>query len=137
MSNHHISDISELKQRVRDKTLYEDSPRELTASELESNIHDAMLRLEDDTGLSSFFADVGAQRATLYASCIEAKAAIENYSVTAWDVGAGNIDVSGAGDPDQFQFQHWADEVAAGLANSSNATVDDVPTNIVTNSFIG
>jgi hypothetical protein len=136
MSEHEIADKSELKSRVRSKTLYDDSPQELQSSELDNLVHDAMLRLDSEAGVSSFFADVHVQRAILYASCIEAKAAIENYSVDSWDVGAGRIDVSGAGDPDQFQFQDWADQVAAGLAKSDEATVDDMPTNINNYAFI-
>jgi len=61
---------------------------------------------------------------------ILAKAAVENYSVDRWSVGADDIDVSGAGDADQMQFEMWNTLINEGLSDSSaEKTSSPVPRN--------
>lgn len=130
-----ITDETELKSRVRDTSLYADNPDEVTSTELTSHIHNAQLRLVNETGSQAWYSDTGLMQALLYSTLIEAKLAIENYSVSSWDVGAGRIDVSGAGDNDQAQFEQWAEWVSQGIdfSDEVEATDGDTATNIVSN----
>jgi len=131
-----IADDDELKSRVRNTTLYPDDVNEgLTNTELTAHIANAKLRLSNE-GVDNFYADHGVQQALLYATMIESKLSIENYSVTRWDIPAGSIDVSGAGESDQAQFQQWANNVSQGLHNSTETSGSEYPTGINSTSFI-
>lgn len=113
----------ELKSRVRATTLYEDTPDELPADHLSSLLNNAKMRLQNRTGVSNWYGDDGLTQALLYATALSTKVAIENYSVTRWDVGAGEIDVSGASDTESAQFQMWANYVSEGLSASDSEDV--------------
>lgn len=133
-----IDSLSDLRARVRATTLYEDSPDELPQSDLDSLIENAQLRLSNRTGSTNWYSDNGLSQALLYASAIEAKASLSNFTVTRWDIGAGEIDVSGASDTDQAQFQLWADWVAQGLSSSDSEDVASTsyPTNITSDPYM-
>lgn len=123
---------------VRGLTLYEDTADELPSSTLDTLVKTAKMRLQNKYGSDSFYSDSGLGQALVGATAIIAKSAVENYSVDRWDVGEGDIDVSGAGDADQVQFQQWARLTAEGVT-SSDAVSDDSasPTGINSSPYIG
>jgi len=122
---------------VRALTLYEDSTDEVTQSELQTHLRVAKMRLKTKTDSDSFYVDDGLGQALVATTAIVAKAAIENYSVDSWDLGAGSIDVSGAGDTDNAQFNEWAQMAAEGIASSSTVTKTRSATNINSANYIG
>lgn len=128
---------SETTDMVRGLTLYADSPDELRASELDTQLNIAKMRLKNETGSESFYSDAGLGQALVFATAILAKSAVENYSVTRWDVGSDSIDVSGAGDTDQQQFSDWASMVADGVASSSSSSKTQSATNINSANYVG
>lgn len=134
MASHNIPDDETLKRRVRSKTRYSDTPDELPAVELTDHIADVKLDFEE-MGVTDFYADAGIQKAMLYATCIESKVSVENYSIDSWDLTGGSIDVSGAGDSEKVQFSHWAEKVGSGLSSSVQVTVTQSPTPSFSNTY--
>lgn len=122
---------------VRSLTFYEDSPDEITKSELQSHLRIAKMRLKTKTGSDNFYTDDGLGQALVASTAIVAKSAVENYSIDRWDLGAGEIDVSNAGDEDVLQMSQWAEMAADGIASSSSSTKNQSPTNINSASYIG
>jgi len=121
---------------IRGLTLYEDSPDELTTSELETHLRIAKMRLKTKTDSDNWYSDDGLGQALVATTAIVAKAAVENYSITRWDLGIGEIDVSGAGDEDNAQFSQWASMASEGIAASDNGSALSA-TNINSGSYIG
>lgn len=131
-----IGGDAELKKRIRSTTLYADDEYEgVEGDRIDDYIRNAKLQLANE-GVQNFYADHGVQQALLYASVIEAKLAMENYSVTRWEIPAGNIDVSGAGNSAQAQFQQWAERVSRGLQQSDEVQGTRYPTSINSAGFI-
>lgn len=118
MATYDVQDDADLKTLVRGLTLYEDTARELPDSKLDPQIRVAKMRLANKTDSDSFYTDSGLGQALVGWTCILAKCAVENYSVSQWDVGPANIDVRGAGDAEQVQFNEWAEMVSEGISES-------------------
>jgi hypothetical protein len=124
------SDETELIEQVRALTLYDDTRDELPNATLQTQIGVAQMMLKNKTGSENFYSDSGLGQALLGTTAILAKAAVENYSVDRWSVGADDIDVSGAGDADQMQFEMWNKLINEGLSDSSTQkTASPVPRN--------
>lgn len=117
------SSEADLHTYVRELTQYEDAPDGLPSDKLNTHIDIAKLRLYNRVDSDKWFTDAGLAQALLGMTAILAKAAVENYSVTSWNVADQEIDVSGMGDEDAAQFQQWAEMVYQGLRNS-DATPD-------------
>lgn len=137
MASYDITADSELRDRVRSLTNYEDSPDELPQSRLKELTDSAKLELELRTGSTAWYSDKGLGHALVGLTAIKSKNSVENFSVSVWDVLGQTIDVSGVSDPDASQFEQWAGMVQTGLANSSATDEGDIPTGIVSNSYIG
>jgi hypothetical protein len=124
------SDETELIEQVRALTMYDDTRDELPNATLQTQIGVAQMMLKNKTGSENFYSDSGLGQALLGTTAILAKAAVENYSVDRWSVGADDIDVSGAGDADQMQFEMWNKLINEGLSDSSTQkTASPVPRN--------
>jgi hypothetical protein len=117
MANPYPTDKSDVRELVRGLTLYEDDADEIPQSTLDTQIQLAQMKLKTLTADSDWYTNEDLGQALVGTTAILSKCAIENYSVSSWDMGAASIDVSGAGDDEQMQFQQWADLVAEGLAN--------------------
>jgi len=118
---------SELKTMVRGLTLYDDTADELPNSDLQTQIAVAQMMLKNRTGSEDFYTDSGLGQALVGTTAILAKAAVENYSVDRWSVGADDIDVSNAGDADQMQFEAWNMLINDGIAESDSASKTTTP----------
>lgn len=115
MSSHNITDKTELKNRVRALTGYEDEPDELPDSVLDTLITVAQQEVELATGSTNWFSDNGLGLALLATTCIRSKERIENYSMSEWELGDEVIDVSGVADEDAVQFQSWNELAKKGI----------------------
>jgi len=129
-----VTSDSELKTRVRALTGYEDTPDELSGTDLDSLVNAAKHRLAVQTGSENWYSDSAMGMALVGTTCIIAKSAVENYSVSSWTIGDQTIDVNGAGNVEQAQFQQWSQMVATGIRQSGD-TKTAVPTN--TTDYIG
>ena len=118
MTQYAPADEDELLTQVRALTLYDDTRDELPNATLQTQIGVAQMMLKNKTGSENFYTDSGLGQALLGTTAILAKAAVENYSVDRWSVGADDIDVSGAGEADQMQFEMWNTLVNEGLSDS-------------------
>ena len=120
MTTHNLTSDSELKEVLRALTMYDDTEDELPTSTLDSQIKGAKIKLSTklDIDPDDWYNDSGLSTALLGTTMILAKCAVENYSITRWDIGGQYIDVSGAGDTDQPQFNEWAEMVTDGLKDA-------------------
>lgn len=119
MSEYQLSSDADLKTVVRGLTMYEDTTDELPESDLDTQIRAAKIKLDSQVESTDWYSDNGLSKALLGATLIYAKCAVENYSITRWDIGGSYIDVSGKGDTDVPQFNEWAKLVSEGLQESS------------------
>lgn len=136
MASYSITGDADLKTKVRGLTLYEDTADELDATTLSTQIDIAKLRVKNKTDSDSWYSDDGLGQVLLGVTAILAKNAMENYSVSSWSIGDQVIDVNGAGDRDQSQFEDWNDMVLEGL-QATNVTIDTGPSPSNTSSYIG
>lgn len=125
---------SDVRRYVRALTDYDDSPDELQQIELQTQMDIAKLDIYNDVGSDKFYTDAGLGQALIATTAIYAKAAVENYSISGWQIGDQQIDVRGVSDGTDVQFQRWATLAATGL-QASDATPDHTPTN--TSDYIG
>lgn len=137
MTQYAPSTDSEAREMIRGLTLYEDTSDELPQSDLDTQLSIAKMQLKNETGSEDFYSDEGLGQALVATTAILAKAAVENYSITRWDVGSESIDVSGAGDDAQAQFQQWASMAADGVASSSSSSKTQSATNINSANYVG
>jgi len=129
------TDDADAKQLARGLMLYDDTPDELPSTELDTHLRIAKMRLKTKTGNNNFYTLDGLGQALVATTAILSKTTVENYSVDSWDIGVGEIDVSGAGDEDVVQFSQWADMAAEGL--TSEGIGQTTATNINSASYIG
>lgn len=131
-----IDDESELLDRVRAATGYEDSPEELPATQLSSIFDTAKLHVSLKTGADDFFNDDGLALVLFAYTCMRAKAAVENIPLSSYTLGDEQLSFESS-DPDgSQQLQQWAEDVAVGMAALDSGTKDArVPTN--TSQYVG
>lgn len=134
MASYSVTSDSELRTRVRALTGYEDTADELSHSDLDEIAAQAKQSIAVEYGTDTWYSDEGIGMALVGTTCIFAKAAIENYSVSSWSVGDQTIDVQGAGQTEQAQFEFWAGLTSTGVQNSSQSN-SVAPTN--TSDYIG
>lgn len=121
---------SELRQRVRDETSYEDHADELPQSQLDGIIGAAKGRLELETGSDQWYSDDGLGFALAAYTCMRAKAAVENVSMSSYSIGDEQVSFESASPEDSQQLQQWAEDVTVGLdASSLDTAQGPVPTN--------
>lgn len=130
----------DVKTTVRHLTGYDGT--ELSDAEFSTLLDLTKLTLVNETSVTSdegdndvWYTDNGLGQALIFTTAIRAKATVENYSVDRWDFADQQIDVRGAGDPDQVQFQRWMKGAANGL-DASSEYEDDDPTPSNTASYI-
>jgi len=136
MTEYQLSSDTDLKEVVRALTLYDDTEDELPASTLDTQVRAAKIKLSTklDTDPTDWYSDSGLSTALLGATLILSKCAVENYSITRWDVGGQYIDVSGNGDTDTPQLNEWNTLIADGLADAGSHS-SQVPS--FTKTYIG
>jgi hypothetical protein len=137
MDDYDIQTDADVKELFRALTLYEDSPDEIDDGTLDTQLRAAKIRLSNKIDGDNWYSDSGLGQALLGTTLIMGKCAMENYSVSAWDMGAGSIDVSGAGDVEQAQFSEWASMVSEGIQAADNAANDAHNDVGITKTFIG
>lgn len=130
-----VDSEADLKQLARGITGYEDTPDELPASDMSTLIQVAAMNVQNDTGSEKWFSDSGLGQALLFTLSVRAKERVENYSVSSWSVGDQTINVQGAGDDEQAQFQNWNEQINKGLEASDVVTTGFAPKN--NSSYIG
>lgn len=136
MSLRYPTSDSELKTIVRDETSYEDNSDELPNSQLETIIARAKGKVELTTGSGSWYSDNGLGFALAAYTCMRAKAAVENISLSGYSIGDERVSFKTEDPEDSHQLQMWAEDVKDGLAASSvDQAVGPTPTN--TSSYIG
>lgn len=138
MSNYPTSD-AELRQRVRDKTSYEDTTDELPQSQLDGIIADAKSRIELESGVTSWYTDHGVTVALVAYTCMRAKAAIENVPLASYSVGDEQVSFDDDDIDNSAQYQQWAEDIKVGLENSDE-DIDGGDTSLQmknTSSYIG
>jgi len=136
MTEHQLQSDTDLKDVVRALSMYEDTDDELPASTLDTQLRAAKIKLSAEIGKdpTDWYSDSGLSTALLGTTLILSKCAVENYSITRWDVGGQYIDVSGKGDTDTPQLNQWNQMIADGLSKSSVAE-SQVPS--FTKTYIG
>lgn len=139
-SNYTPTSDAEVESVVRAITGYDDS--ELPSKQFQTLLDLTKLTLVNETNLSStqgnddpWYSDDGLGQALVFTAAIRTKVAVENYSVDRWDFGDQTLDVRGAGDADQIQFQEWMERANDGL-DASNKADDDTPIPSNTSSYI-
>jgi hypothetical protein len=115
MSQRYPADDTELAAAVRAETSYEDTEDELPQSQLTHLIERSKAKLELETGVSSWFSNDGIGFALVAYTCMRAKAAVENISMSSYEIGAEQVDFHHADPEDNMQMQQWADDVNTGL----------------------
>jgi len=144
MASYDITTDDELTTRVRALSQYADDPQELPSGELSTLVADAKREIHLRTDSNKWYDDAsgtlqdrGLTQALLGLTLVKAKNAVENYSVSAWDVLGQTINVTGVADTDASQFEKWIGMMDEGLAKSSQTDEGDIPTNINSTSYIG
>lgn len=115
MSLRYPTTDKELAQAVRAETSYEDTDDELPAQQLDSIISRAKGYMELSTGSSAWYSDDGLGFALVAYTCMRAKAAVENISLSSYSVGAEDVEFHHADPDDNMQMQQWAEDVRIGL----------------------
>lgn len=128
-----VNDEQELKELARAITQY--STTNISDDDVDKLVKVSAMRVETKTGTDKWFSDRALGQALLYTLCIELKAAVENYSVDAWEIGDESIEVADGDGEASAQFTQWATAVAEGIEESTEVTGGYVPSN--TSSFIG
>jgi len=131
---------ADVETTVRALTGYETD--ELDASRFQSLLDLTKLTLINETSVDPstgddepWYDDEGLAQAVLFTTAIRVKCAVENYSVDRWDFGDQTLDVRGAGDADQVQFERWMVAAANGI-DASAVAEDDTPSPSNTASYI-
>lgn len=115
MSIRYPSDDSELRDVVRAETSYENTDDELPQSQLDNLIERSKAKLELETGVNSWYSNDGIGFALVAYTCMRAKAAVENISMSSYSIGAEDVEFHHADPEDNMQMQQWADDVNTGL----------------------
>lgn len=130
-----LTSDSEVEERVRTLTGYEDTSEELpssdfsTASENEGVLGAAKAKIYTDVGLDDWYTDHHVGEALAYTAAILAKDRLENYTVESWTIGNGaeSVEVRDASPGDSRQIESWANEVEQSLAKSSKTDGTGIP----------
>ena len=110
----------DVQDMVRAVTDYDE--RTLSQTTLDKHIEIAKTVLYTRTSSDAFYTDAGLGQALVFATALLVKAAVENYSVTRWNIGDQYIDAGTDGTSDQ-QLQQWNSYVREGIRRS-----DETPT---------
>lgn len=139
MSNYEITSDTELDERVRAETGYDDTPDELPQADLDTLRANAKLRLAVDGGVDDGWYDERALgMALLGVTCIKAKARVENYSVSSWSLGGGDVSIDVRdSDGDSIQMTEYENMVQMGMARADSVNATHTATNINSASYIG
>jgi len=136
-SNFQISDDSDLESAVRSATGYHDTVDELTPSDLTAHIDDAKRDVYIETDSTDWYDDLALGQALKAYTCILAKVAVENYSVSSYSFGDVTIAARDAPPEDSAQLQQWAKQAADAL-EESDSNKDVQPTSMRnTSAYIG
>lgn len=136
MASFDITSDTELKDRIRDETQYEDESFELPNTDLDGLIDTAKMKVALESGSEDWYSDRGLGLALLAYSCMRAKASMENAGIEGYELGDQEVTVSNANPDTSQQIQQWADDVATGLSNADTSS-DDGPSMRNTSSYIG
>lgn len=136
MSPQYPSNDSELRQRVRDLTSYEDTADELPQTQLEGIVDSAKSRLELETGTDQWYSDDGITFALVAYTCMRSKAAVENVPLASYSIGDEQVSFDGDEPEDSAQYQQWAEDVRIGL-DASDADSNQGLSMRNTSSYIG
>lgn len=112
------SNDSELRQRVRDRTSYEDTADELPQSQLEGIVDSAKSRLELEASTDAWYSDDGITFSLVAYTCMRAKAAVENVPLDGYSIGDEEVSFDSEEPDDSAQYQQWAEDVRVGLDSS-------------------
>jgi len=120
MASFDITSEAELKTAIRARTQYNES--ELSADDIEAQIHDAQRDLLLQTGIeeADFYSDRGVTQALLGMACVKSKGAVENSPVVTKNL-AGEDVTFRTSDGSSLQVTEYEQMVQQGLANSEAA----------------
>lgn len=130
-----VNSDSELRERVRGFTSYEDNEDELPQSQLDEVIKTTKDLVELETGSSSYYSDKGLGVVLLFYTCIEVKAAVENHEISAYQLGDESVELDNVPADESAQYDRWARNVKRGLNGSSAVQSGASMSN--TSSYIG
>jgi hypothetical protein len=139
MNDYDITSNTELDERVRAETGYEDTPDELPQSDLETLRANAKLVLATDAGVDDgWYTDRGLGLALLGVTCVKAKARVENYSVSSWSLGGGDVSIEVEdSDGSSIQMTEYENMIQMGMARADDVDATLTATNINSASYIG
>lgn len=128
------TDDSDVRSLARTLTQYDTD--ELSKDDLDGHIQMSKLEIYNELDIESddFFTDSGLGQALIASTAIFAKLAVENYSVTRWQVADQEIETDGMSDEESGQLQRWGDLYQSGI-RKSDLSSSSGPTN--TAGYIG
>jgi hypothetical protein len=136
-STFQIDNDSDLEAAVRSATGYHDEVDELTPTNLTAHIDDAKRDVYIETDSTDWYDDLALGQALKAHTCIIAKVAVENYSVSSYSFGDITIAAPDASPEDSLQLQQWAQQAAEAL-EESDANDDATATGLSnTSAYIG
>jgi hypothetical protein len=115
MSVRYPTDDGELRDAVRADTSYDDTDDELPQSQLDAIVERSKGRMELATGSDAWYMDDGLGFALVAYTCMRAKAAVENISLSSYSLGAEDVEFHHADPDESMQLQQWAEDVRIGL----------------------
>ena len=131
-----ITSDTELKQKVRADTQYDDNTDELPESTLDVLIETAKLRVKLKTGSDEWFTDAGLGLVLLAYTCMRAKVAVENVNIEEYQLGNQRVRTRNADPETSQQMQQWAEDIRVGL-NASDTYKPQRPGLQNSSSYIG
>jgi hypothetical protein len=128
---------SELRDRVRSETGYDDNADELPQADLDNIIETSKSKLSLETGTSesSLYNTKGLQLALLAYTNLRAKATMENIPLSSYDIGGESIEMRDVDPEDSHQIQMWMEDVSDGLDAADQGSGSRQMVN--TSSYIG
>jgi hypothetical protein len=113
---------TELKDKVRAETSYDDTADELPTTQLDELVGQSKAYVELSTGSDAWYRDDGLGFALVAYTCMRVKSAVENISLSSYTLGDEQVSFDTDDPEDSQQLESWADDVVVGLSASN---VDD------------
>lgn len=111
-----VTSDTELKDRVRSATDYADDSEEgIADSDLDNIIKDAKSKVFLETRSKSWYTNDGLGFALIAYTCMRAKAQVENFAISSYELGNESVTTRNATPEQSQQIQQWADDVRTGL----------------------
>lgn len=113
-----VTSDTDLVDRVRFITGYEDDPKELPSSDMDGLIQAAKSDVYSEAETTEWYDEHHLSEVLVYTTCIKCKLHIENYSVSKWSIGNESVSTLQAVPDEEGQLMEWYSEVEDNLDDS-------------------